>query len=68
MYFAVIRQNITNFFLSLSIEKYTFQNFTNLAYYTRINTNGLVSAGGGNWEFQVYWNNRSNSYTRQGHK
>ena len=21
-------------------------------------------AGGGNWEFQVYWNNRTNSYTR----
>jgi hypothetical protein len=44
MYFAEIRQNITNFFLSLSIEKYTFQNFTNLVYYTklRINSNGLV--------------------------
>ena len=24
----------------------------------------ITMAGGGNWEFQVYWNNRSNSYTR----
>jgi len=24
----------------------------------------ITLAGGGNWEFQVYWNNRSNSYTR----
>lgn len=24
----------------------------------------ITMAGGGNWEFQVYWNNRTNSYTR----
>jgi len=24
----------------------------------------ITMGGGGNWEFQVYWNNRSNSYTR----
>jgi len=26
----------------------------------------ITMAGGGNWEFEVYWNNRSNSYAKDG--